>query len=109
VHERNRLPELITGTFTTEQRTDLDNGPVDNYIDMINNECGQELGKTLRIKYSICSRTEWTASLLADYLNDIQDYHSWVFRIRFIPFRDTDDLVIRFAKKINSVRESVSQ
>ncbi len=107
VHERSRLPELITGNFTDDQLTDLDNGPVDNYIDMINNEWGQELGKLLCKKYTISRKTYWTPELLANYLNDIQSYQSWVFKIGFNPFRVTDETVIRFAGKINSVIEDL--
>ena len=107
VHERNRLPELITGKFTEHQMTDLDNGPVDNYIDMVNNEWGQELGQALRKKYKIHTDTHWTPGLLTNYMNDLQDYHSWAFQIRFRPFRATDDMMIRFANKINAVKELV--
>jgi|SRR5688572_82879 len=107
VHERHRMPELITGKFTDKQLTDLQDGPLDNYIDIINNELGQELGKLLRKKYSINRNTYWTPELLADYLNDIQSYHSWALRIGFEPFRSTDEMVIHFASKINSVMEHV--
>jgi hypothetical protein len=103
VHERHNLPEMITGNFTEHQLNDLKDGPVDNYIDMINNEWGQELGKELGIKYSINSNTHWTPELLANYLNDNQSYYSWTFRIGFKPFKSTDEVIIRFAKKMNTV------
>ncbi len=103
VHERHRMPELITGNFSEDQINDLEDGPVDNYLDMINNEWGQELGKILRKKYSINHKTYWTPALLADYLNDIQSYHSWALHIGFRPFRPSDDLVKRFATKLNKV------
>lgn len=108
VHERSRIPELITGKFTKAQLEDINDGAVDNYLDMINNEAGQELGKTLRKKYGITRDTYWTPELLADYLNDIQSYHSWAFQIGFIPYRPTDETVIRFASKINRVIEDIS-
>ena len=97
------MPELITGIFTEKQLADITDGPVDNYIDMINNEWGQELGKELCLKYHISRLTYWTPELLADYLNDMQSYHSWAFQIGFKPYRATDDMVIRFANKINKV------
>lgn len=103
VHELYNMPELITGDFTQEQIADFENGPVDNYIDMVNNEWGQELGKVLAQKYNITKKTVWTPALLRNYLNDIQSYHSWTFQIGFEPFRTTDEKVIRFAKKINQV------
>ena len=77
VHELYNMPELITGDFTEQQLADFENGPVDNYVDMINNEWGQELGKVLGKKYGIDRHTIWTPQLLRDYLNDIQLYHSW--------------------------------
>lgn len=103
VHELYNMPELITGQFTQDQIEDFENGPVDNYVDMINNEWGQELGKVLAKKYKISSQTVWTPVLLRNYLNDIQSYHSWTFQIGFEPFRTSDEKVIRFAKKINQV------
>lgn len=102
VHERQHT-ELMNGNFTQDQLTDLEDGPIDNYVDLINNEWGQELGKELRKKYSISQGTHWTPQLMADYLNDIQKYYSWTFQIGFIPFRETDEIVIRFAGKINTV------
>jgi hypothetical protein len=107
VHERTRMPELITGKFTPDQLTDLEDGAIDNYIDMINNEWGQDLGKMLRRKYSINPRTYWTPELLTNYLNDIQSYYSWAFRIAFRPFRATDEIVKQFAHKINRVIDDV--
>ena len=109
VHERHTMPELITGSFTTAQLVDLEKGPVDNYVDMINNEWGQELGKELREKYNICKNTYWTPDLLASYLNDIQSYHSWVFQIGFTPFRVDDEIVVYFAGKINTVKKDIAR
>lgn len=109
VHERFAMPELITGIFTREQILDLDNGPMDNYVDMINNEWGQELGEVLKLKYEINQETYWTPELLADYLNDMQDYYSYAFGIRFLPFRASDDKVRRFSVKINRVKADVAE
>ncbi len=102
-HERRNLPEMITGDFTEEQLNDLAKGPVDNYVDMINNEWGQELGKELAKKYDIKRNTVWTPELLTVYLNDIQAYYSWAFQIGFKPFKPTDEVVKIFSKKINKV------
>ena len=103
VHERHNMPELITGNFSAEQLADMEDGPVDNYLDMINNEWGQELGKALKEKYRINSNTRWTPGLMADYLNDIQLYQGWVFRVGFSPFTAKDEVVARFSAKINKV------
>lgn len=102
-HERYRHPELITGKFTEAQVADLEEGPVDNYVDLINNEWGQELGKQLKAKYGISRETNWTPELLANYLNDLQSYYSWAFQIGFEPYRPEDEIVLRFSKKIDSV------
>lgn len=103
LHERHYLPELVTGNFSKEQIADIKNGPTDNYIDIINNEWGQELGKVLRERYKIDRNTNWTPHLLATYLNDIQSYCSWAFQIGFNPFMPSDELVVRFSTKINKV------
>ena len=105
VHERHTMPELITGDFTEAQLADFEKGPVDNYVDILNNEWGQELGKVLRVKYKLNRKTFWTPALLASFLNDIQSYNSYVFKIGFRPFRPADEKVMRFANKINTVLE----
>ncbi len=103
VHELYNMPELITGNFTNDQLANTIDGPVDNYIDMINNEWGQELGKSLSKKYLINRKTDWTPELLTNYLNDVQSYCSWALQIGFKPFRATDKKVIQFVRKINIV------
>ena len=86
IHERYHIPELITGDFTDKQINDLNTGPVDNYIDLINNEWGQELGKELKIKFNIDKNSKWSPEILADYLNAIQNYNSLSFGLAFRPF-----------------------
>ncbi len=103
IHERDRHPELITGRFTQAQIADLEEGPVDNYVDIVNNEWGQEIGKQLKVKYGINRKTNWTPELLANYLNDIQAYYMWAFQIGFKPFRPEDKVVRVFANKMNTV------
>jgi len=107
VHELHNMPELTTGKFTKEQLVDSNNNPVDNYVDMINNEWGQEIGKQLKYKYGITAETHWTNDLLVSYLNDIQSYYSWAFRIGIRPFRPEDEIVIKFSEKINKVMDGV--
>ncbi len=104
-HERFHTPELITGEFTQEQIADIENGPTDNYIDIINNEWGQELGKELKNKYNINRKTIWTPELLEDYLNDIQSYYSWAFQISFDPIQASDEVVIKYSNKLRRVME----
>jgi hypothetical protein len=103
VHERKNMPELLHGVFTEEQLGDKDNNPVDNYVDIINNELGQQLGEFLREKYKVDILTTWTPELLADYLNDLQTYYSWSFGIRFKKLSPEQDRIIRFSEKINTV------
>lgn len=106
VHERYRHPELITGKFTEAQIADLEEGPVDNYVDIVNNEWGQELGKQLKEKYKIDRETKWTPELLANYLNDLLSYYSWAFQIGFEPYKPEDEEVLRFSNKIDVVMRS---
>ncbi|MFK8007553.1 MAG: hypothetical protein AB8H03_14335 [Saprospiraceae bacterium] len=107
-HERRNMPELISGKFTEAQINDIKNGPVDNYVDIINNEWGQELGKLLKRKYKINQNTIWTPELLTNYLNDLQSFYSWSLQIGFKPFKTSDQLIKRFSHKINSILKSVT-
>ena len=107
-HERDNMPELIHGVFSKEQLTDLNTNPVDNYVDMINNEIGQELGKRLKEKYDIRYNTYWTPELLTNYLNDLQQYYSWSFDMGVVPFNSIEEGMIRFTEKINYALTHVS-
>ncbi len=98
------MPELMTGHFSTDQIMDPNVNPLDNYVDIINNEWGQELGKKLRDKYQINSNTVWTPELLTNYLNDIQSYYRWSLQIGMEPFRPQDTVVTRFSHKLNFAR-----
>lgn len=108
-HERHHHPELITGKFTEQQIADLGEGAVDNYVDLVNNEWGQELGKALKEKYSINPKTNWTPELLAAYLNDLQSYYSWAFQIGFEPYRPQDEEVLNFSNKIDAIMKDLYQ
>jgi hypothetical protein len=101
LHERKNMPALTTGIFTPAQLSSPTDNPVDNYVDMLNNEWGQELGKQLAAQHGITRDTYWTPELLAAFLNDIQAYYMWAFEIGMHPFRADDELVIRFAIKLN--------
>ncbi len=102
-HERYRHPELITGIFSEKLVSDLEEGPVDNYVDLVNNEWGQELGKQLKEKYNINRETNWTPELLANYLNDLQSYYSWAFQIGFRPYKSEDEVVLLFSNKLDAI------
>ncbi|MGB0850907.1 MAG: hypothetical protein ACPGTP_06655 [Bacteroidia bacterium] len=103
LHELKNMKELVTGRFSSEQLIDSLNNPIDNYIDLINNTIGQELGNYLKIKYNIRSSTKWSPELLSIILNDLQDYYSWSLKLRLRPFKATDDTIVRFSKKLNTV------
>ena len=102
-HERFYHPKLILGKFSEKEISDLSEGPVDNYVDLVNNEWGQELGIELKEKYNINENTYWSPELLANYLNDLQSYFSWAFQIGFNPFSSDDEAVTRFSDKLNMV------
>lgn len=103
LHERKNMPELTTGSFTVSQLANPNNNPVENYVDMINNEWGQQIGMKLRTQFGITRWTYWTPGLLANYLNAMLGYYAWAFEVGFKPFKKDDDIVIRFAEKINIV------
>lgn len=105
VHERFYMPALRSGHFTQAQLTSKTNNPVDNYVDMVNNEWGQELGKRLKRKFNISESTHWSPTLLARYLNEIHRYYESALQIKLREFEATDTVVVRFADKINRVME----
>lgn len=108
VHERYTMPELMTGEFSPEQLSDIEKGPVDNYVDMINNEWGQELGKRFLKKHNITKGMKWTPELLTELLNFSQQQCGHALGIRFHPFRPSDEMVVRFADKINKTNSGVT-
>lgn len=103
VHERQNMPELITGKFSDEQLKDPIMNPMDNYVDMVNNEWGQELGSRLKAKHSISRLTNWSPKLLTEFLNDILKFYEHSLGICLKPFHENDEAVVRFAEKINTV------
>lgn len=108
VHERKNMPELIFGNFSNEQLLDTNNNPVDNYVDLINNELGQTLGKLLKTKYNISYETKWTPQLLTDYINDVQLYYGNSFGIGIRTIRLDDYLILRFVKKLDQVAAKIT-
>jgi hypothetical protein len=103
VHERKNMPELTTGYFSPEQLQDTLNYPEDNYVDIINNKIGQDIGLVLKEKYKLNSTTIYTPELLANYLNDLQNYFSWSMGIGLDSFKPSDEVIVRFTHKINFV------
>lgn len=101
VHERKNMKELTTGKFTPEQLKDTTNYPEDNYVDIINNVIGQKLGMALKNKYKINRNEKCSSVLMANYLNDLQSYFSWSLGTGFEPFHASDEIVVRFAHKLN--------
>jgi len=102
LHERQNMPELIDGNFSEAQLNDSLDNPVDNYVDMVNNEVGQMLGRRLKEKYQIRLHQQWTPKLLCDYLNDLQEFYSRAFHLKMLPFREDEEVVRRFCVKLNT-------
>jgi hypothetical protein len=107
VHELKSMPELTTGRFTDKQLRDTLNDPVDNYVDILNNEIGQEIGLRLKEKYSLSFKTIWTPELTASFLNDIQSFYIWSFGLAMKPYTQEDELILKFTHKINKVSQMV--
>ncbi len=104
VHELKNMPELIHGNFSIEQLVDSNNNPVDNYVDIVNNEIGQQIGIALKVKYGISSDTEWDNVLLTAYMNEIWQVFCKISGVVPKPFVIQDPLLNKIAKKINRVR-----
>ena len=104
VHERNTMPNLVSGLFSETQLKDTLDFPVDNYVDIINNEIGQELGKYLKSKHNISDETKWDAAFTCQVLNDIQDYYASCFQLKVNQFSIQDDMIINFARKMEGIR-----
>jgi hypothetical protein len=102
------MPQLVSGKFTDFQLNDTINFPVDNYVDIINNELGQELGKFLKYKYAINQETRWTADFTCKFLNEVQDYYAQSFDIEIKPYQKNDSLIKRFSQKIETVKNNKS-
>ncbi|MEQ8910273.1 MAG: hypothetical protein RIC95_13830 [Vicingaceae bacterium] len=102
LHERYNMPELITASFTHDQLHDPDKNAMDNYVDLVNNEIGQEIGKILKRKYKIKRSTKWPPQLLASYLNDLQLYYRRSFHVYLLPFKQTERAIQNFTVKLNS-------
>lgn len=103
VHERNNLPQLITGKFPKIQGGDAAQTPVDNYVDMINNEWGQSIGLRLKKELNIDATTRWTPALLCQFLNKTQQHYCYAFGIQMNPFRKNDSLILKYTAKMNKV------
>jgi hypothetical protein len=97
------MPHLVSGKFSTIDLIDTVNYPVDNYIDIVNNEIGQELGKYLKHKYTINKNTEWTTDFTCKFLNEIHDYYAESFDIQIKPYKINDRIIRRFSKKIEAI------
>jgi hypothetical protein len=72
-------------------------------VDIINNAIGQELGLVLQKKHQLDEVKQCTPELFANYLNDLQSYLSWSMGIELEPFHSNDEVVVRFAHKLNHV------
>jgi len=107
LHERYAMPHLLTGKFSVDELTNPNKNAVDNYVDLINNKIGQELGLALRDKHKITQSTVWTSNLLANYLNEIQSYYSYSFGVGHKPFPQDHPTLEMMARKINKMREGV--
>jgi len=107
LHERYNMPELTTGRFTDKQLNDSINSPVDNYVDILNNEIGQKLGQALKVKYGLDKSLHCNPEFLANYLNDIQSYYMWSLEIGLDPFHSNEAVVIQFSKKLNAILKNI--
>jgi len=104
VHELKNMPELVHGNFSEDQLIDSNNNPVDNYVDIINNEIGQQIGIALKAKYGITPDTEWDNVLLTAYMNDVWQVFCEISGVVPKPFVIHDTLMKKMSRKINRVK-----
>lgn len=104
LHERANMPELTTGLFSEKQLNDTINYPVDNYVDLVNNRIGQLLGNKIKESYKLDEYTVCTPELLCSILNKIEEYYMWSMGVGMEPFHASEELVIKFSRKMNLVR-----
>lgn len=107
LHERLYMPELTTGRFTGRQLADTINNPLDNYVDIINNEIGQMLGLELKDRYGLKKSSVCTPAMLAAYLNDLQRYYMHALQTGLDPYRPSDEVVVKFSRKLNALLASL--
>ena len=105
VHERQNMPQLVSGLFSQTQLNDTLDFPVDNYVDIINNELGQELGKFLKTELDITESTPWTPKLTTTFLNALNDYYSASFQLSITPYTAQDPIIIRFSEKLQIIQK----
>lgn len=105
VHERFHMPQLVSGKFSSQQLNDTLNYPLDNYVDIINNEIGQELGKYLKYKYHIDHTTVWTPDFTCQFIEEIHNYYEKSFDIVIKSFHPYDELIQKFSHKIEAVKQ----
>lgn len=106
VHERKNMASLTTGLFTKEELSDPNDNPVENYVDMINNEWGQELGKTIQQKLELKKEMVWSEHLFCMVMNEIQQYYAWAFDLKMEPFYPDEILIKKFTHKLNIILQS---
>jgi len=103
VHERYNMPQLISRHQIDSLLAEgHEKGIIDNYVDIVNNKIGQQLGIYLAKKYNIHRNTNWSHQLLAEYLNDINHYYRLKFGIGMNSFSKNEELIALFSKKINN-------
>ncbi len=78
---------------------------MDVYADLLNNEMGRVLGTKLAEKYDLSGGTEWTNSMMANVLNDIQSYVQDTFGMKFKSYTADDEEVKELVNILNKIME----
>jgi len=101
IHERDQ-EALITGKFEGMSSQQM-NGVIDNYVDLVNNMYGQDLGERLKDQFKITKETKWTDQLTADYFTAVQDYLGETHGLTFKNFDTNSKEVKAFTRLLNGL------
>lgn len=102
IHERDQ-PALRTGEF--KNSGDITQA-IDNYVDIMNNQIGQDLGADFKKKFAASLHFGFTPEASAELLNEGRDFFAKSFNLKFGKEKYTaeDDLAKRFCIVLNEVK-----
>jgi hypothetical protein len=100
IHERD-MASLISGAITPAEAK----GAIDNYVDLINNVYGQQLGAQLAtsVGVGVGGGTTWDPALTTEYLNAAQRWISREMGWKMSDFTVSDSVVVKFTALLNEV------
>jgi hypothetical protein len=102
IHERSNT-SFFLGEPPANSPSEVFDDYADVYKDLVNNKYGRLFGTQLKSKYKNLDLT-WTVETTKNVLNDIQDYLSKSWGLKFKDFEISNAQLIKFTKVINASR-----